>query len=192
MELKKCRKNYWSRMVVLIIIITGGVFLNFGIKYCHSEEKVINSNVSITTAPRMISTNIKWQNSICKVVLDEIELLSVLDKESYKTKLSHEGFIELTDKDTLIVDSLSYIRLKEYVVSPEYHIDSICESEGIEGLLSTYFDDIWFIPCSDKDRILSLSEQRYLIYLLLQNGYSAKIDCESGYLYIIKNASFKE
>lgn len=34
----------------------------------------------------MITTNIAWHDSICKVVLDEIELVSVIDEEDYITK----------------------------------------------------------------------------------------------------------
>ena len=97
----------------------------------------------------------------------------------------------LSDKDTLIMDSLSYIQLKDYVVVPEYRIDSICKREGIKGLFSAYFDDIWFTPCYNENSVLSLSEQRYVIYVLLQHGLSVRRDCESGDIYINRSATLK-
>lgn len=108
MEPKKYRKNYWSRMLILIVIIIGGISLYLYIKYDYSEKATIDSNNLITTAPCMITTNIAWHDSICKVVLDEIELVSVIDEEDYITKPFYENFIKLSDKDTLIMDSLSY------------------------------------------------------------------------------------
>lgn len=167
-------------MLILIVIIIGGISLYLYIKYDYSEKATIDSNNLITTAPCMITTNIAWHDSICKVVLDEIELVSVIDEEDYITKPFYENFIKLSDKDTLIMDSLSYIQLKDYVVVPEYRIDSICKREGIKGLFSAYFDDIWFTPCYNENSVLSLSEQRYVIYVLLQHGLSVRRDCESG------------
>ena len=98
MEPKKYRKNYWSRMLILIVIIIGGISLYLYIKYDYSEKATIDSNNLITTAPCMITTNIAWHDSICKVVLDEIELVSVIDEEDYITKPFYENFIKLSDK----------------------------------------------------------------------------------------------
>ena len=191
MEREKYRKNHWNKLFISIITIIGVVVLCLYLKYCHSEKEMINSNVTISTAPLVISTNIKWCDSICKVVLDEIELRSVVKEDNYKTKISPEGLIMLSEKDTLIVDSLSYMKLREHIVVPENRIDSIYQSEGIQGLLSAYFDEMWFTPYCNDDNILSLSEQRYVIYILLQHDFSAIIDCESGCLYITKNASLR-
>ena len=80
------------------------------------------------------------------------------------------------------MDSLSYIQLKDYVVVPEYRIDSICKREGIKGL---------FTPCYNENSVLSLSEQRYVIYVLLQHGLSVRRDCESGDIYINRSATLK-
>ena len=91
-------------------------------------------------------------------------------------KLPKKEFIELSYKDTLIVDSLSFIQLKDYIVIPQYRIDSIYENEGVKGLLSAYFDDVWFIP-SCEDGILTLPEQRYVIDILHRCGYCVDIDC---------------
>lgn len=191
MEPKRYRKNYWSRMLILIVIIIGVVSLYLYIKYDCSEKTMINSNISVTTAPCMITTNIAWHDSICKVVIDEIELVSVVDEADYIMKPYYKKIIKLSDKDTLIMDSLSYIQLRDYVVVPEYRIDSICKREGIKGLLSTYFDDIWFTPCYNENGALSLSEQRYVIYVLLQHGLSVRKDCESGDIYINRSATLK-
>ena len=120
MEPKKYRKNYWSRMLILIVIIIGGISLYLYIKYDYSEKATIDSNNLITTAPCMITTNIAWHDSICKVVLDEIELVSVIDEEDYITKPFYENFIKLSDKDTLIMDSLSV-----------YTIERLCRCSGI-------------------------------------------------------------
>ena len=87
---------------------------------------------------------------------------------------------------TLIVDSLSFIQLKDYIVIPQYRIDSIYENEGVKGLLSAYFDDVWFIP-SCEDGILTLPEQRYVIDILHRCGYCVDIDCESGCIYIVSS-----
>ncbi len=191
MEREKYRKNHWNKLFISIITIIGVVVLCLYLKYCHSEKEMINSNVTISTAPLVISTNIKWCDSICKVVLDEIELRSVVKEDNYKTKISPEGLIMLSEKDTLIVDSLSYMKLRENIVVPQNRIDSIYQSEGIQGLLSAYFDEMWFTPYCNDDNILSLSEQRYVIYILLQHDFSAIIDCESGCLYITKNTSLR-
>lgn len=101
-------------------------------------------------------------------------------------KLPKKEFIELSYKDTLIVDSLSFIQLKDYIVIPQYRIDSIYENEGVKGLLSAYFDDVWFIP-SCEDGILTLPEQRYVIDILHRCGYCVDIDCESGCIYIVSS-----
>ena len=69
--------------------------------------------------------------------------------------------------------------------------DSICKREGIKGLFSAYFDDIWFTPCYNENSVLSLSEQRYVIYVLLQHGLSVRRDCESGDIYINRSATLK-
>lgn len=191
MEPKRYRKNYWSRILILIVIIIGVVSLYLYIKYDCSEKTTINANISVTTAPCMITTNIAWHDSICKVVLDEIELVSVVDEADYIMKPYYKKIIKLSDKDTLIMDSLSYIQLRDYVVVPEYRIDSICKREGIKGLLSAYFDDIWFTPCYNENGVLSLSEQRYVIYVLLQHGLSVRKDCESGDIYINRSATLK-
>ena len=191
MEREKYRKNHWNKLFISIITIIGVVVLCLYLKYCHSEKEMINSNVTISTAPLVISTNIKWCDSICKVVLDEIELRSVVKEDNYKTKISPEGLIMLSEKDTLIVDSLSYMKLREHIVVPENRIDSIYQSEGIQGLLSAYFDEMWFTPYCNDDNILSLSEQRYVIYVLLQHGLSVRRDCESGDIYINRSATLK-
>src|SRR5699024_1551373 len=106
-------------------------------------------------------------------VLESVELFSILEEEGKKTipqlKLPKKEFIELSYKDTLIVDSLSFIQLKDYIVIPQYRIDSIYENEGVKGLLSAYFDDVWFIP-SCEDGILTLPEQRYVIDILHRCG----------------------
>ena len=44
MEPKKYRKNYWSRMLILIVIIIGGISLYLYIKYDYSEKATIDSN----------------------------------------------------------------------------------------------------------------------------------------------------
>ena len=41
MEPKKYRKNYWSRMLILIVIIIGGISLYLYIKYDYSEKATI-------------------------------------------------------------------------------------------------------------------------------------------------------
>ena len=51
--------------------------------------------------------------------------------------------------------------------------------------------DIWFTPCYNENSVLSLSEQRYVIYVLLQHGLSVRRDCESGDIYINRSATLK-
>ena len=42
-----------------------------------------------------------------------------------------------------------------------------------------------------ENSVLSLSEQRYVIYVLLQHGLSVRRDCESGDIYINRSATLK-
>lgn len=123
-EREKYQKNYWNKLFISIMAIIVVAILCLYLKHCHSEKKMINSNVTITTAPFVISTNIAWHDSIYKVVLDDVELRTVVEEDNYKTKDSHESLIMLSGKDTLIVDSLSYMKLREHIVVPGAFLES--------------------------------------------------------------------
>ena len=137
--------------------------------YKHSEKAMMVSDLDIVPITSLMSVNIKWQDSTYCTVLESVELFSILEEEGKKTipqlKLPKKEFIELSYKDTLIVDSLSFIQLKDYIVIPQYRIDSIYENEGVKGLLSAYF----------------------VIDILHRCGYCVDIDCESGCIYIVSS-----
>ena len=172
------------------VVVIGGIAFFFHIVYKHSEKAMMVSDLDRVPITSLMSVNIKWQDSTYCTVLESVELFSILEEEGKKTipqlKLPKKEFIELSYKDTLIVDSLSFIQLKDYIVIPQYRIDSIYENEGVKGLLSAYFDDVWFIP-SCEDGILTLPEQRYVIDILHRCGYCVDIDCESGCIYIVSS-----
>lgn len=110
--------------------------------------------------------------------------MSDLGKENEKIseykKLTYKEFINLSCRDTLVVDSISFEILKKYVVLPQARVDSIYIRNGVQGLLLAYFDDKWF----NGDSLLTSPEQRYVIFLLRRNQYDVDVDDESGYLYI--------
>ena len=176
-----------NKCLSFLFIITGLVLVFLYIVDKHSEAEMILPDLDGSTAIPLMSVNIKWQDSTYCVVLEEDEILSILKEDDKNAipqiNLPHKDLIRLSYKDTLIVDSLSFLQLKEYMVAPQYRIDSIFKNKGIEGLLSTYFDGVWFIP-SCEEGLLTLPEQRYVINILQRHGYSIDIDCESGYLYI--------
>lgn len=181
MEIKKCLKSCWSKVFIGIIVIIGGIFLGsfYLMDEIRNSERIRDSKNIMSTAPIIVSTNIKWNDSICSIVLDELELASVIYKNS--NIIPHESL--------LLVDSLSYSQLKEYAIIPQSYVDSIYRKEGVNGLLSTFFDGQWFnTHCNE----LSLLEQRYIVYILLKCGFGLTRDCESGYLYISKGVTPQE
>ncbi|WP_373735667.1 hypothetical protein, partial [Bacteroides heparinolyticus] len=180
--------NYWSKLLILIIIIIGAMFIFLCRDSCPVEEVDCESCMTVTTSPRVMSKSVVWRDSVCKIILDELALISAVCEDGDTMIQSREELAKLLEKDTLVVDSLLYIQLRKNRVVPQYRIDSIYEGKGINGLLSSFFDDVWFIPQCSTDSILTQSEQRYVIYILQQHGFSARIDCESGCLYIIKAA----
>lgn len=182
MEKKGYPKNYLNKFFLFFIIIGGSMFVFLYWVCKHSEKEMQLPDLDETTAPPLISMNIKCQDSTYCIVLEEGELSSILKGKDKKITSQ----MKLSYKDTVIVDSLSLIQLKDYIVIPQHRIDSIYKSEGVKGLLIAYFDDVWFIPYCEEG-ILTLPEQRYIIDILHRHGYSTIIDCESGCLYIIKS-----
>ena len=186
MEQEKSQKNYWNKFPLFLIIGGGIILVFFCMLHANRREEVILSDYYGTTSPDMISINIKWRDSTCCIVLESNNLLYILrrvDEDEFFPSLHYKDFISLSYKDTLTVDSLSFMQLKGYMVTPQFNIDSIYGNEGVQGLLSAYFDDIWFSP---REGELTLSEERYIIYILQQYGYYMHIECESGNMYIEK------
>ena len=132
----------------------------------------------------LISTVLQWKDSAYCVVAESGDLCPILEKENEKIseykKLTYKEFINLSCRDTLVVDSISFEILKKYVVLPQARVDSIYIRNGVQGLLLAYFDDKWF----NGDSLLTSPEQRYVIFLLRRNQYDVDVDDESGYLYI--------
>ena len=187
MEQKRYQKNYWNKFFLFLIAVGVAVLIFFYWIQKNSEKTIMLPNLDGTTAPALISVNIVWHDSAYCAVLENDELFYTLKKENKKnnsqTNLLYKSFINLSYKDTLTVDSLSFIRFKKYIVTPQHRIDSIHQSEGITGLFSAYFDDVWFVP-SCEEGLLTLPEQIYTVHILQRYGYSVNIDCESGCLYI--------
>lgn len=187
MDKKEYRRNCLNKCLSFLFIITGLVLVFLYIVDKHSETEMILPDLDGSTALPLMSVNIKWQDSTYCVVLEEDEILSILKEDDKNAipqiNLPHKDLIRLSYKDTLIVDSLSFILLKDYTVIPQHRIDSIYKRGGVKGLLDACFDDVWFIPYYEES-LLTLLEQRYAINILQRHGYTIVIDCESGCLYI--------
>lgn len=75
-----------------------------------------------------MSIGIKWRDSVYRTILNEYDLASILTTNGRDT-VSREKFIkdftEESYNDTLLVDSLWFMRLKNHVVTSQSRIDSI-------------------------------------------------------------------
>ena len=118
---RKYLKNYWSNIIISLVVVIGGIAFIFHIVYEHSEKAMMFPDLDRVPITSLMSVNIKWQNSTYCTVLESVELFSILEEEGKKIipqlKLPKKEFIELSYKDTLIVDSLSFIQLKDYIVT---------------------------------------------------------------------------
>lgn len=190
MEQKKYQKTYLIKILLSLTVIIGGVTMFMNLIHIDSEQEMMHSELKGSTSPPIILVNVKWEDSLYSVVLEDYVLHSFLKKDGNKKVNNKAYYDKIADKlsyrDTLNVDSLSFKELKRYMIIPEIRIDTIYNKMGIDGLLFSYFDDEYFIPYCSEDSTLSLSEQRYVIYILLQHDFSAYIDCESGCLIIKK------
>lgn len=190
MEQKKCKKTYLIKMLLSLSVIIGGMTILTNLIYIESKQEMMHSELKGSTSPPIILVNVKWKDSLYSVVLEDYVLHSILKKDGNKKVNDKASSDKITDnlsyRDTLNVDSLSFKKLKRYMIIPEIRIDTIYNKMGIDGLLFSYFDDEYFIPYCSEDSTLSLSEQRYVIYILLQHDFFAYIDCESGCLIIKK------
>lgn len=184
MEQKKYQRNCWNKFSLFLIIGGGIILIFFCMLHGNRREEVILPDYYGTTSPDMMAINVKWCDSIYSIVMESNDLLYTLkriDENKIISSSLRKDFITLSYKDTLAVDSLAFMQLKEYIVTPQSKIDSIYRNEGGQGLLSAYFDNMCFSP---HEKELTLSEERYIIYILQQHGYYMFIECESGNMYI--------
>lgn len=102
---RKYLKNYWSNIIIPLVVVIGGIAFFFHIVYKHSEKAMMVSDLDRVPITSLMSVNIKWQDSTYCTVLESVELFSILEEEGKKTipqlKLPKKEFIELSYKDTL-------------------------------------------------------------------------------------------
>ena len=167
---------------ILSLIVVVAIIILFRIKSLKDAYK--SDSEDLVPLVSLISTVLQWKDSAYCVVAESGDLCPILERENEKIseykKLTYKEFINLSYRDTLVVDSISFEILKKYVVLPQARVDSIYISNGVQGLLLAYFKDAWF----NGDSLLTLPEQRYVVFLLRHNQYDVDIDDESGCLYI--------
>lgn len=168
--------------ILSLIVVVVAIIILFRIKILKDAYK--SDSEDLVPLVSLISTVLQWKDYAYCVVAESGDLCPILERENEKIseykKLTYKEFINLSYRDTLVVDSISFAILKKYIVFPQARVDSIYLSNGVQGLLFAYFKDAWF----NGDSLLTLPEQRYVVFLLRHNQYDVDIDDESGCLYI--------
>ena len=82
---RKYLKNYWSNIIIPLVVVIGGIAFFFHIVYKHSEKAMMVSDLDRVPITSLMSVNIKWQDSTYCTVLESVELFSILEEEGKKT-----------------------------------------------------------------------------------------------------------
>ena len=180
---KICRHKAFTILSLIAVVVA--IIILLRIKSLKDTYK--SESEDLVPLVSLISTVLQWKDSAYCVVAESGDLCPILERENEKRsgykKLTYKEFINLSYRDTLVVDSISFAILKKYIVLPQARVDSIYIRNGVQGLLLAYFDDKWF----NGDSLLTPPEQRYVIFLLRRNQYDVDVDDESGYLYISRS-----
>lgn len=99
---RKYLKNYWSNIIIPLVVVIGGIAFFFHIVYKHSEKAMMVSDLDRVPITSLMSVNIKWQDSTYCTVLESVELFSILEEEGKKTipqlKLPKKGIMNFRTK----------------------------------------------------------------------------------------------
>jgi hypothetical protein len=154
---------------------------------CHTSDtfyKRILGDNSLHGA--FLSLNIEYQDSIYRIALSNVVLRATLDKSVKGRNYDNEILNTLKNNDALRIDSVAFLEIEKYIVTPQQGIDTIYKC-SIERLLSS--------PLFNNRTTLNLSysindeEEKYIIDILFRNHYVVHIDDETGCLVVER---FKE
>lgn len=172
MQTRKYQKSYWIKLILLFVTT---LFLTSCI-YNNTKYKKIVSDT--TNQSIFLAMDVKYQDSIYRIVLRNGELYSILQNK-LSEKIYKNRILEILEKKHILeVDSIEFTKLKNYTIAPQQCIDSIYR-KGVTELISSFFNENGALtsPISDV-------EEKYIINLLFLNYIFSNIDCETGTLYI--------
>lgn len=162
--------NFWSKLLI-ICLIPSAIILWFISEQKRTKE--YSSEYFMSTAPDWKSLNIQYQDSVYNILDTEDYLYSVMN---------NKRILDLSANDTFRVDSVMFCKLKASIVVPQSHIDSFYKQKGMKAILKTYFDGDIPKYYNRNDTLLpkELLEVRYIINILVRNGFVVFRDCELG------------
>lgn len=181
---EKYRINYWNKLLLFLSII-GGCILTF-LFYMNKdkEEAMIDFLSEKSTTEFYLSVNAKYQDSIFPIVIYSPVLYQILYEDKSVSQLkefSYEKLLNVLSKDTLSIDSTSFLKLRNSIVVSQTRIDSIYNKGGVEELISFFFKKInKTTSILDSGKQLTPAEELYLIDVLTRNKRTLAIDCETG------------
>ena len=177
MGVKIFRWNFWSKITILVLFCTIGILY---IYYDGSRKEIVRLQYElrqlykrkgyVTTSPKLKSINVMYRGNVFQILDTEIFIDRIVS--------------ELSFSDTLLIDSLSFNKVKEAIVIPQPKIDSIYK-HGAKSLINQYFEEgipKLYLEYEETDSIPSnrLMELEYAITVLIRDGYKVFSDCETG------------
>jgi hypothetical protein len=129
-----------------------------------------------------LSLNIKYGNEQSRIAITSFGLfLADGDTCSWKEH-KKKWYQALKNGKALEVDSITFVALKQYVVTPQKKIDSLYKGDVNKLLSSSIFNERRALLSSENS--LTDEEQRYVIDILFRNNIFIRVDDETGYLFI--------
>lgn len=178
MVIRKFQWNFWSKILLGVsLIISSLLYLG----YEGSKKEIVSLKTEIirlykekgymSTSPNFKSINVKYRGDVYPI----LETENFLDAVAF----------DLSFNDTLLIDSVSFNRIKDVIVTPQPIVDSIYRQGGVVSLIERYFKGNIpkiYLECNDVDSISSnqLMELDYVMVILLRKGFILFRDCESG------------
>ena len=171
------RWNFWSKILILMLLCSIGILY---IYYDGSRKEIARlqyelrhlykSKGYVTTSPNLKFINVMYRGDVYQI----------LDTENFIDRMVSE----LSFSDTLLIDSLSFNKVKEAIVIPQPKIDSIYKY-GAKSLISQYFEEgipKLYLEYKETDSIPPnrLMELEYAITVLIRDGHKIFSDCETG------------
>lgn len=178
MVIRKFHWNFWSKILLGISLIASGLFY---LGYEGSKKEIASLKDEIirlykekgyvSTSPNFKSINVKYRGDV----------YPILETENFLDVIT----LDLSYNDTLLIDSVSFDRIKDAIVIPQPIVDSVYRQEGVKSLIERYFKGKIpkiFFEYNDVDSIPSNQsmELNYVMTILLREGFILFRDCESG------------